>query len=611
MSAVPCFFNIYLKNRLVQRFIETQLEKIFLAEVDTAGVNLSIFKGEFSLDYLAVTDTKNPMTNLFECSSVSADMKPAELLQGRVFIEKLGFSGLRRGTSRAESGALAVSGTDSVSASETAGLNFSAGNDAITGVVNQLGALAGEIDAEAILEQQKANLKSFSIIEDSKTKVEAYAEDWEGRVGVWETRMSGWESSADYIGSVDADSFATLESAQSTIKRLEGIYNDAGNDYSAAQKDFSEVKQQYAETSVMYDSIKEAVKADYEYIESLVTLPAGDKIDWAASILEEQLSMPVKKYLSYLERGLEWYNRFKRLSENRKGNTPQRRPGRSLPPPADAPPSFVLVHAYASGEEPDLSYRFDLNNLVSEPEKWEGEASLSVSLDAAAVGAAEAVITEDSLSLNVPAAPFDLGESLSALEITEFDGVLALGSDIDWEDDAFYGTIDLKAAGITLGSSSPDSIIYRLISTSLESVEPLAAAGEFSWSGADGLELQLETDLDDSLGSAASELLSEGADEGLEMLREYLGAELAGPLDDFDSVKTEFEKYVDKVENYEQELDIYRKMADEKIAEIEQAVKDNIAKQAEQLLKDNLPDDLVPDDAGDALKNVFGNGLKF
>ena len=213
--------------------------------------------------------------------------------------------------------------------------------------------------------------------------------------------------------------------------------------------------------------------------------------------------------------------------------------------------------------------------------------------------------------MNVPAAPFDLGESLSALEITEFDGVLALGSDIDWEDDAFYGTIDLKAAGITLGSSSPDSIIYRLISTSLESVEPLAAAGEFSWSGADGLELQLETDLDDSLGSAASELLSEGADEGVEMLREYLGVELSGPLDDFDSVKTEFEKYVDKVENYEQELDIYRKMADEKIAEIEQAVKDNIAKQAEQLLKDNLPDDLVPDDAGDALKNVFGNGLKF
>ncbi|HAK47050.1 MAG TPA: hypothetical protein DCO79_14180 [Spirochaeta sp.] len=599
------FFHFYLKNKLVQRLVETQLEKVFLAEVDTKGVNLSVIDGRFSLSYLAIADSEAPMKNLIEFSSVEADLKTAELLQGRVFIEELGFSGMKRGTARETSGLLntGVDGDDAGNSTETGGQTPAAdGKDAIGDVINQLSALAGNIDLEELLEQQKANLASFSVIEESKKNVDNYSEHWKGRVEQWDGKIDNWETSVSYISKVNADSFATLDSARTTITRLRTLYDDAEEDFNEVRNDYNAAEKQYNETSVLMDQIKAAVKADYDYVESLVSLPAGDKVDWAASILEEQLSMPLTKYLSYLERGLSWYNRFKRFKDSKEAKKPEdRRISRSLPPPVDAPPTFTLVHAFASGEEPDLKYRFDLHNLVSEPEKWDGATSLDIGLDMPQTGAASAVITEDSLSLDVPAAPFDLGNSLSALDIAAFSGSLALDSSVGWDDDRFSGNVNLSTADLVLKAAAPDSILYRLISTSLESVKPVTAFGEFKWSEADGLGLKLDTELDESLGDAAKVLITEGAEEGIEMLRSYLGEQLEGPLADFDLSKGDFEGYVDQIKNYETELDSYRQMADDKIAEIEKSIEDKLKKQAEDALKDG---------AADVLKDL-GSKLKF
>ena len=464
------------------------------------------------------------------------------------------------------------------------------------------------------MSSRKLISRVFSVIEESKTSVESYAGNWEGRAADWQQKVGDWETAVNYIQTVNPDSFTTIESASSTITKLRGIYNDAERDYNAIEKDYVEAESQIKEAAAMFDTIQTAVELDYKYIESLVTMPAGDKIDWAASIFEEQLSMPIKKYLSYIERGLEWYKRFERLAEKRKEQKPEaRRPGRSLPPPADAPPGFVLVHAFASGEEPELTYRLDLKNLVSEPDKWLDKASLEAAIDMPSTGAAEAVITEDSLSLEVPAAPFDLGNSLQGLDIASFTGQLSLASDVAWDDLGFSGKVDIEAAELLLREAAADSILFRLINTTVEAASPVNADGSFTWNDADGLNLSLETGLDEGLGDAASALLSEGADEGLKMLKDYLGTELAGPLADFDSAKAEFESYVDRVANYEAELDEYKNMAEDKIAEIEKSVKDKAAAQAEQLIKDAVPEEVnkAVDDAAGSLKDALGSKLKF
>ena len=615
------FFEFYLKDKLVRDFIETQLESIFLAQVDTDGVSLSVINGELSLDYLAVANAQKPMMNLFECSSVTADLDTAELLQGRVFIESLGFEGLKRNTKRSESGELKIEeGSDAaeVEASEASARPGSKiadkGTEAVTGVVNQLGSLAGEIDVEEILAAQKEKLKSFKFIEESEQLVREYSDTWQNKAGEWEQKIAGWQTSVDYIKTVNADSFQTLESAGSTIEKLEGIYSNAESDYNSVQNDFSEAEKQYNEASAMLDNIQAAVEADFEYIESLVTIPEGSKVDWAASILEEQLSMPVSKYLAYFNRGFEWYNRFKRLSEIRKENSPdERRPGRRLPPPADAPPGFVLKHAYASGEEPDLEYKVNLYNFVTEPEKWPERTSLAIAMTTPATGAAEAEISEDSMSINVPAAPYDLGDLLKELDISSFSGSLSLKSEVRWDDAGFNGLLNLESPDITIASASPDKILFRMINTTLESVKPFSAGGDFYYGKDGNFDLALDTEMDDRLGDAASALLAEGADEGLKMLKDYMNSELEGPLGDFDAVKDDLAEYTDRIKNYEQELDKYRKMADDKIAEIEKSVKENLTKQAEDLIKNAVPADVQKsaEDAAESLKSTFGSKLKF
>lgn len=602
------FFQLYLKNKLVQNLVETQLEKIFLAEVDAEGVNLSILGGELSLDYLSIADAANPMKNLIEFSSIKADFKISEILQGRVFIEELGFSGLKRGSARAVSGALASGLQPDLSGnSPESSATEPEGKDIIGDVVTQISALAGDIDVKDLLEQQKENLQSFGIIDDSKERVDGYVRHWENRSVEWSNKIEDWDSSIKYISTVDAASFDSIEAAKTTIDKLQNIYSDAEGDYAELAKDYSSAEQQYADASNMVNEIRSAVDADYKYIESLVTLPAGDKVDWAASIIEAQFSVPLKKYLSYLERGLEWYGRFEKLSEIREERSPdKRRSGRSLPEPAGAPPSFVLVHAFASGEEPEVKYQFDLNNLVSEPEKWSEGASLNIGVDTASTGPAEVTITEENLNLSVPAAPFDLGDSLKALDLESFSGLLAVDSDVAWSADNFDGSIDISTDELVLNPAKDDSILYRLINTAIESVKPVSAEGNFLWSDSEGLDLKLDTNLDNGLGDAASALIAEGSEEGLKLLQDYLGGQLENPMKEFESARSKFGDQVENIKAYQTEIDSYKSLADDKIAEIRKSVEDNILKEAETLIKN-----VVPDDAVDTIKKGLGGLLNF
>ncbi len=605
------FFDVYLKNKLVEQIIETQLERVFLAEVDVKGVDLSVLGGRLHLDHLTVCDAQKPMTNLFECLSIKSDIKTSELLQGRVYVKELGVSGIKRGTKRTSSGALDKTSKKASESSKGSDLSL---EGSIESVVNTIGALAGNIDVQKIFEDQKKNFKSFSVIENSKNQIMDFRNVWNGRVEDWSVRIKDWKSTADYVKNLTADSFSTPEDAAEAVLKLEKIYNDAERDYNEAKKDFAEVQSQISEVSVMYNNIESAVYSDYEYIESIINLPAGGKVHWAASILEDQLSVPFVKYLSYLDLGLSWYERVKKSVDKRKAKRPKsRRPGRRLPPPPDAPPEFVLFHAFASGEEPELIYTFDLRNLTSKPEQWAGETSLEIGFDTPSTGAAKALIVESGLSLDVPAIPFDMGQSFAMLDISALRGKLAVKSDVSWDYDVYSGKLDLASFNLFMDSDNPESIVYRLIKSSIEAVKPLSASGSFLWSGDGGLALSVETELDQRLGDSANAILREGAVEGEKLLKEYFDTDIAGIMKDFENAKKEFEYYAGMIQNYQKQLDDYKKQTESKITEIKKYAADLAESQAKDLIKGAVPFELndTVDDAFDAVKNSFGSGFGF
>lgn len=619
-------FHFYVKDRLAGRLIEKGLEKVFLAKAETAGVKISILGGSLSLDYLAIADAEDPMTNLVEFSSVEADLNTAELLQGRIRIEDLGFSGMKRGTARTVSGALdnpsaegsgedsagtGSSGKDPGAAQAGDGSTLS---NSVSDIVNRLSVLAGSIDPQQILESQKENLQSFGVIEDAQNKIEEYSSHWQERAEDWSGKMDEWQDSAKYVASINPSSFTDAASAQAAITRLQKIYSSAETDFNAVQSDFTAAGKQLDAAVKLSGDVTRAVEADYRYIEALVVPPKEGTVDWAAGILEQVLSMPVRKYLSYLDRGMQWYERIERLTETgekiRPGN---RKAGRSLPQPGGAPSGFVLVHASASGEEPGTAYGFELNNIVSEPDKKEGEASLEIALETASLGAASALITESGMNLEIPSVSFDLGNTLEALDIADFSGRLSIAADAEWHESLIDGDISIHSGEMLLSPAVQGSIIFKLINSVIESAGGLSADGSFSWSDPGKLSMSLQTSLDKGLSGAVRKLAEEGAGEGLKLLKDYLGSDLEGPLANLEGVLGGLKTDVDSIDSYKSQLEGYRKAAEEKIAAVQKQVEQGLKQQAASVIKDALPagTEKQIEDAGDALKKNLGGLLNF
>ena len=590
-----------LKNRVARQVVEQQLEKVFLADVEAGNVDLRILRGAFSIGPLIIADTDSPMTNLVKFEKVNASLDVRELLSGRIRIVEIGFSGMKAGTSRGVSGQLQ---DDAAEGDEDNA------DDPVGDVISRIGLLAGELDAEQLFEQQKENLESFSVIDESIARVNEVSAEWEITASDWETRLSGWDQDIRYVSNLNPDSFNSIEKAASAVEKLQRIYNRAETDYAEVQKDIARAGSGLEEASVMKARIDRAVESDYAYIESLVVMSGDQQVDWAASVLEQQLSMPITRYLGWLEKGLVWYERFSLLAEKRSRLAVNRkRIGRSLPEPVTAPPGLVIEHAYASGEADGVSYEFNLYDLVDEPEKWERETRLNAVWTDEAAGHYEAEIRPTGLRFQLTGLPYSMGDILSDLGIADIYGQLSAGSVIEWDDDVFSGRIDLDLPDIALKALDEDNLAFRLINSSLEAARPVTAAGGFVMSGSSGLVVSLDASVDTMLAKAADSLLAEGAGEGIKLLKQYLSDELAGPLEKFGVAGGDLEGLIDEIAETGGELDSLMTLADRKIAEAEKYAADAAAAQLENILPPGSTETI--DKAAEDIKKGLGGLLNF
>jgi hypothetical protein len=610
-------WQIFLKDAVVKRFVESRLEQVFLAQVDIGETDLSLLRGTLSIHNMVVANNQAPMTNLVEFESIKGKIDITRLLKGKILIEELGFSGLMRGTARTVSGALPEISSDTEAVEKTKKAKNTTDPvvpDIISETAGVISALIGEIDVEKILEQQKANLKSFGVIDNSTAKIEEWSDEFEVIAGDWQGRVSEWESTAGWVSGINPGSFSSIESAQSTLTELQGIYDRVGKDYGDIVLVVEDSGKKINEASTMMAEIQNAVNQDLEYVESLVSLPSEGGTDWAASIIEDQLGVPVLKYLDYFRRGTDFYERFKSVLSSRKSKTGEsRRRGRSLVSANAGEPGFILQHAFASGEEEALIYQVDLYNLTDSATAEDGGPRLALEWDTVGtgVGNVEVGITGGSLSLS--AMPFGLGESLVSLGIKDFSGSLSLDSTLEISEERVSGLIDLTADGIILTEAESDDFLYRIIQKSIKAVVPLSAGGLFSWSEADGLNLSTETELDEQLGDAVAAILEESAGEGVKLIKEYLELELKLPMKDVTAATDNLTEYVASIESYEDEIDSYQAMAEEKIAEIETEVSGAVEAEIRNQIENQIGEDTTKEieKAADDIKKGLGGILGF
>jgi uncharacterized protein (TIGR03545 family) len=96
-----------LADRATERAVEYIGAEIVGARVDVAGADLRLGEGAVRLTGLAVTNPEEPMRNLFEADAIVADIRALPLLEKKIVIDTVAIRGVRFGTPRRESGALA------------------------------------------------------------------------------------------------------------------------------------------------------------------------------------------------------------------------------------------------------------------------------------------------------------------------------------------------------------------------------------------------------------------------------------------------------------------------------------------------------------------------
>ncbi|HKS07692.1 MAG TPA: TIGR03545 family protein [Gemmatimonadaceae bacterium] len=87
--------------------VESAGTELVGAKVDLREADLDISDGSIALRGLAVTDPSSPMKNMFEAQEIQVDLRVMPLLEKKVLLDTVAVRGLRFGTARVTSGAIA------------------------------------------------------------------------------------------------------------------------------------------------------------------------------------------------------------------------------------------------------------------------------------------------------------------------------------------------------------------------------------------------------------------------------------------------------------------------------------------------------------------------
>lgn len=575
-------WQIFLKDQTLTRLAEDQLEKVFQAQVDVKNLKVSLFKGSLSVSELVIADKNHPMQNLVEMKNIKASLDTRQLTLGRLHIQELGFSDLQRATARESSGALERMDAPEPlpETSEPAG----------TGIIDQISASLGQIDPMDILEQEMQNLESPALIEETQDTYNEYLEYWEEEFQYWESKEQEWKESASFIRSINVRSFNSLEAASATLTRLERISTSAQADISKANSTYSKAESQWKETQRLYGKVQESIRADYRYLEGLVKMSAGEKLDWVSGILDEQMGSSISRYLSYLRQGREWYERLQKTSGDKESEPSRKREGRRLPENSDNPPFFLLYHAYASGVENEFSFDAEIFNVTNAPDRWAEPAQLRFDWESPQTGPAMSRISMEDAEVDFPELAFDLGDSLNSLGLSSLSGGMSLQASLTTEDQSTIGILEMHIPQFLVEQSNND-FLSRTLASTLKDAEDIEITGEFQWMD-DQLTMEFESDLNRLLNQALGNLLLETSKEGARLLKEYFGDELEGPMQEMENSLSSLGLNMNEVEDLQDAAGSLQSQAEQKKKELEDSIRNQVEEQIEEQAGELLEDGL-------------------
>ncbi|GMO27369.1 MAG: hypothetical protein Pg6A_14900 [Termitinemataceae bacterium] len=370
------FFFTVLMNPLLERALEGALENLFEARSDVDKLRLNLLRFRISIDSITVANKERPMQNLFQLSRIEFRLLPQAVLRGKIYIEEIRADGIRFGTARKTSGALArfaAGGADG---------QKKPSKPAEPPLVD-----ISKFDAAALLDRETGKMRSFAIYNDAISLFSNTEEKWKGRVDSAQKRVLELESAAKPFLELNLAGMDVKN--PETVVRLLKLVEDAKTAYNAVQNARNEVNtivegiNSDVKTAIeLKKSAETAVSDDIERLKSYVDFKEGGYHQILDPVLREILSGTALQYIEYGKTALAALEKIKAYQAMlpKKSEKPKeaRFKGRDVQFPTPQYPFFYLGILATDITIEGWNGSFDLRNVSSEPDLINAPVTLAL-----------------------------------------------------------------------------------------------------------------------------------------------------------------------------------------------------------------------------------------
>lgn len=535
LSLILTIFWLIFVDGIVKRTIEAYGTRAVGAKVELADADLRLFPLGLTLEGLAVTNPDKPMENIVKISRTALLLDPLQLLRRKVIVDEMSLTDIRINTARKTSGAVKTLRPEEPQKKSEKPSGSFCDNIRLPAV--------GSLDVQKIISEEK--LESLEMIQKLQNEIQAENNNWQKRLqelpgkekfNEYRSRIEKLKSGPGGLGVGLLGSVGDLSSIQQEVQTdLDRL--------KSAQKEFDQLKAGFG------GQLQRAAAAPLKDVERLKQKYAlsDQGLDNLGKLILGQ------KVCGGLQKAADWYERIKFVLERSgsKGDKekeakvkPQRGLGTYVRFKEYTPlPDFLIQRARASFviEAGELSGKIE--NIT--PDQDILGKPLTFVFSGEKLKQLQTLKLEGSVNRVVPENPLDQvalqlkeyklqNASLSQsadLAVTIKEGLTDMDLLAKLEGSSLTGTLTakVKSASLDVGKGGRKGPVVNAIGSALAQLSGFNAKVDVSGT-LDDYNVQLSSDLDQALKSAAGRIIQQQAEKFEKELKTAVLAKAGGPL---------------------------------------------------------------------------------
>lgn len=376
-------FNLFFKNALMTRALQSGLQSAFGARAEVAGLDFRPLRGRISIARIAVADRDRPLRNLFEMGRTVVSIDTLRIFEGRFLVRSLECRNVSWDTPRKTSGALPVAAGAAGAAGQAAPAPQAEAAPGST-LADRAGAAAGSllaaIDIPGLIDEQADELASIRRVTETNARLSAQVDKWQAEVGASRTEVDALAPRIETIRSFDYGSVRSLADAREVLEAIRAaaplVQSLSGRVSATAGGLAADVKAAAAERA----AIEAAITADVAYVKARVSLSPDSWKSLASGMAARVLEKYLGPAAAWVPRAWDAVEGLRRRAAEKKPK-PLARRGRTVQYPGTALPRFLLSSAVLSlaGQPGVPDVEASLRDITSDPDILERPATVRAS----------------------------------------------------------------------------------------------------------------------------------------------------------------------------------------------------------------------------------------